>query len=72
MADTLNLKGIKDSGRYFTLLLHKVVPDTSSCRRAAQELYRTNPELVENILFLGETGIMFSATAVLDNQVILN
>ena len=72
VADTLDLKGIKDSGRYFSLLLHKVVPDTPSCRLAVQELYITNPELVENILFLSETGIMFSATAVLDNQVILN
>ena len=72
VADTLDLNGIKDSGRYFSLLLRKVVPDTPSCRLAVQELYRTNPELVENILFLNETGIMFSATAVLHNQVILN
>ena len=72
VADTLDLNGITDSGRYFSLLLCKVVPDTPSCRLAVQELYRTNPELVENILFLNETGILFSATAVLYNQVILN
>ena len=72
MADTLDLNGIKDSGRYFSLLLHKVVPDTPSCRLAVHELHRTNPELVDKILFLNETGIMFSATAVLHNQVILN
>ena len=72
VADTLNLNGITDSGQYFSLRLHKVVPDTPSCRLTVQELYRTNPELVENILFLHETGIMFSAAADLQSQVILN
>ena len=72
VADTLDLNGIKDSGRYFSLLLHKVVPDAPSCRVALQKMYRANPELAEKIIFVNENGIMFSCAAVLHNLILLN
>lgn len=72
VADTLDLNGIKDSGRYFSLLLYKVVPDTPSCRFALQKMYRANPELAEKIIFVNENGIMFSCAAVLHNLILLN
>ena len=72
VADTLDLNGIKDSGRYFSLLLHKVVPDTPSCRLALQKMYSANPELAEKIIFVNDNGILLSCAAVLRNQVLLN
>ena len=72
VADTLDLNGIKDSGRYFSLLLHKVVPDTPSCRLALQKIYRANLELAEKIIFVNDNGLMLSSAAVLRNQVLLN
>ncbi len=72
VADTLDLNGIKDSGRYFSLVLHKMVPDTPSCRFALQKMYSANPELAEKIIFVNENGIMLSCAAVLHDLVLLN
>ena len=71
-ADTLNLDGIENSGRYFSILLRKVVPDIPACRLAVQTMYKTNPELVANIIFIDTAGKLFPATDILFNPVLLN
>ena len=72
VADTLDLHTIKNSGRYYTIWLRKVIPDLPDCRCKVRELYAIKPELVTNLLFLSTPGILFPATDIVNIPDLLN
>lgn len=72
VADTLDLQKINSSGLYYVVWLRKVIPDQPLCRYKVRELYAAKPELVANLMFLSDPGILFPATDIISIPDLLN
>lgn len=71
-ADTMDLAKLEHTGRYYSLFLMRLAPDSPVCRQAIKQIHEQNPDLLVNIALINELGNITPAVTLVDSPILFS